>query len=455
MAIPKLTLPARDRILLHLADFGRVRGEGSYPPGMTQDGIAKRTGLARAHVATTLKSLREDGLVEELRGRVPGEARRRKLYALSPSGLDYSRRLLSEIMELEVELRREGAEPVRTKLSGASFLLPRKPSLVELALAVDEEGVVSAAPDGSIIGLTGERAPEAAGTREEASLSGAGPEPRARPHPTPEELLSGLEAVPAEELPEGATPSAPLTQFGALLAGALALITAIMLGGWRAGIELRPDFVLIYFATLASIELVQLLSVDIPPQIRAELGLFTGVFMALYGGCLVLAPPLQSLLWVAQGALALLTGLLISPLGRERIFTTAGASAGAFMVLLGALGATRFGEAHMRLFSAIWIPVGLVFVALRLAPGRERLAARLRLPAALAAGQLPLALGLFLITRGLYAESIVELVVWVVIIYHLAPRRREEWDAALTATATMLSLVVVLTCLAVLSYLTA
>ncbi len=150
MAVPGLRfpLPARDRILLHLSDFSAPKGdEGGFPAGLTQDGIALRTGLGRAHVALALKSLREESLVEELKGRVAGEARRRKVYSLSAQGRDLAGRTIAVLMEQEISLVGAG-EPRKVRLSEAAFILQRKVPLVELALAVDEGAVLNVAPDG-------------------------------------------------------------------------------------------------------------------------------------------------------------------------------------------------------------------------------------------------------------------------------------------------------------------
>ncbi|MGQ9582326.1 MAG: hypothetical protein ACUVV6_02280 [Thermoplasmatota archaeon] len=480
-------MPAGDRVLLHLSEFGRQL-EGSYPSGMSQDGISARTGLGRAHVALALKSLREEGLVEELKGRVAGEARRRKLYALTDAGRARCRALLSAVMEMEVELRMGGGEPRRLRLSESSFLLPRKPSLVELALSVGEGGVLSVSADG-----TPPRAPRsgeggeerrAEGSEEEKRGGGAEagrraggliareggeaerPPPASTPRPSPEAILMEVPETPGEaplagrvgpEAHPGAPPEPPRVvwgRLGAVVAGALALVTALILVSGRIGPPLPWHFLLMYFTTLATIEIALLFARGIPSGVRAELGIFAGTFLALAGGILVLVPPIQSLLLMAQGALFLLSGLLLCPLPLGRGFQTAGASSGAFMIFAGVMGLVRIDEPLLRLFSTLWIPAGALFIAPRLLPARASLASRLRSAAEMSTGLFLLAVGLFLFAKGLYPEGFVELVVGAVIIYYTAPRERDVWDATFLVIATMIGLVVVLTTITALIYLT-
>ncbi len=471
---PRLPLPARDRVLLHLSEFGRPV-EGGYPPGISQCGIAERTDLGRAQVAMALKSLREEGLVEELKGRVAGEARRRKLYALTEAGRAHCRALLSTVMDSEVVLRREGEAPRRVKLSESSFLLPNKLSLVELALSIGEGGALSVGPNGALTrplrrdegeGVfradAGERA-ESGGAPGGAGYEGTKPPTHPRPSaepllgeiPTATEAPLAREGAPAPSPPPPPeSPSAVWRRLGAVVAGALALMAVLITLGLRLGMPLPPDFLLTYFVTLVMAELVMVGAYEIPASARAELGIFIGAFLALYGGVLFIAPPIQSLLWLAQGALLLSSGLLISPLTTARRFQTACASAGAFMVFVGSWGLLRLDGPLLRLFSGLWIPAGVLFITPRFIPARAPLSARLRAAAAMAAGSFLLALGLFLLTRGLYAEGFVELVVGGVAVFYAAPRGKGDWDAALAITSTMLSLMVVLTTITALFYFT-
>lgn len=74
-----------ERILLHLAEAG-FRGGPEAPLESSQQGLAKALRLRVSHTSRALKALIRDGLVAELTGRVAGEVRRRKVYALTASG---------------------------------------------------------------------------------------------------------------------------------------------------------------------------------------------------------------------------------------------------------------------------------------------------------------------------------------------------------------------------------
>jgi DNA-binding MarR family transcriptional regulator len=460
----RFPLPARDRILLHLSDFPAPTGnEGGFPAGLTQDGIAARTGLGRAHVALALKSLREESLVEELKGRVAGEARRRKVYALSPSGRELSKRTMAVILDQEITLV-SGDRTRKARLSESSFLLQRKIPLVELALAVDEGAILQLGPDGLPVQVREDETVDIAGGE-------AGEEISEPPHPAD---LAGPPAVPETLFPEAdsaapgltiagaslpsatplppapAPPSSPWVKRGQLAAVWIAALVLSILFIWLGNDldgPVEPDFLAMYFLVMVSLQAVLLGVKGIPANVRAELGVFIGAFLALYGGFLLMGPPFPSLLWFTEGMLLLSTGLLLAPLDSDRKFQTIGASAGAFMIIVSLQWLPIDGGPLLTLFLAMWVLVGGLLLAARVFPGRMNYTAQLKTAAGLAAAAFLLTIGGFLAARGLYAESFVELLVGVVIIYYIAPRKRDSWDRVLVSCTVILCVMVVLTTL--------
>ncbi len=465
MAVPGLRfpLPARDRIILHLSDFPAPTGEeGGFPAGLTQDGIAARTGLGRAHVALALKSLREEMLVEELKGRVAGEARRRKVYALSAQGRDLAGRTIAVIMDQEVSVVR-GSEARRARLSEASFLLQRKIPLVELALAVDEGAVLNVAPDGRPVELLEEEAAETAGEEPAGDLAGATPSAPAGLMAAPETLFpdmepaasgmtSGIPAAPAAQpLPLAPVPVVlPWVKRGQLAAAwiaALVLSVVFIFLGFELDESPEPDFLAMYFLVMVSLQTVLLGVKRIPAGVRAEMGVFLGAFLALYGGFLLLGPPFPSLLWFTEGMLLLSTGLLLAPLDNDRRFQTIGAGAGVFIIIACIQWLRVDGGPVLTIFLVLWMWVGALLLAARLFPRRISYTAHLKTAAGLAAAAFLLTIGGFLASRGLYAESFVEFLVGLVLIYYIAPRKREGWSGVLVACTVIMCIMVVLTTL--------
>jgi DNA-binding MarR family transcriptional regulator len=467
VAGPRFPLPARDRILIHLSDFPAPTGdEGGFPAALTQDGIAARTGLGRAHVALALKSLREEMLVEELKGRVAGEARRRKVYALSASGRELSKRILAVIMDQEISVV-SGDRARKARLSEASFILQRKVPLVELALAVDEGAILNLAPDGRPVQVLEEDAGALeGGDEEEESAPGAptAPEPRAPPafpetlyqeypeaQPVPVEQPPGPPAAPSHAT-AGAKASGPELspwvkrgQLAAVWIAALVLSVMFIWLGNDLDEAVEPDFLVMYFLVMVSLQAVLLGVKGIPANVRAELGVFLGAFLALYGGFLLLGPPFPSLLWFTEGMLLLSTGLLLASLDNDRKFQTIGAGAGAFIIIVCRQWLPVDGGPMLTLFLVLWMLVGALLLAARLFPGRISYTAHLKIAAGLAAATFLLTIGAFLALRGLFAESFVELLVGLVIIYYIAPRKRESWSWVLVTCTVIMCVMVALT----------
>jgi hypothetical protein len=465
MAVPGLRfpLPARDRILLHLSDFPAPTGdEGAFPAGLTQDGIALRTGLGRAHVALALKSLREEMLVDELKGRVAGEARRRKVYALSARGRELAGRTLAVVMEQEVSVV-AGNETRRTRLSEASFLLQRKIPLVELALAVDEGAVLVLAPDGRPVQVLEEELAEDIGesqAEEAVPLAGL-----ARPAPVPETLFPEAEPASGPIPPAPAAPAAqapatpPLSvvpvvlpwvrrgQLAAVWIAALVVSSAFIWLGNDLGEAPAIDFLVLYFLVMVSLQTVLLGVKPIPANVRSELGVFLGAFLALYGGFLLMGPPFPSLLWFTEGVLLLCTGLLLAPLENDRRFQTIGAATGAFIIIVCLQWWGVDGGPVLALFLMMWILVGAILIAARVFPHRISYTAHLKTSAGLAAAAFLMTIGGFLASRGLWAESFVEFLVGAVIVYYIAPRKRAGWSLVLVASTVIMCIMVVLTTL--------
>jgi len=93
-----------ERILVHLSGFLRHADAYECPVEMTQDGIATALALSRAHVALELKRLKSTGKVGERMAHVTNARSRRKVYELTPSGQEASRRMRDHARTRTVEL---------------------------------------------------------------------------------------------------------------------------------------------------------------------------------------------------------------------------------------------------------------------------------------------------------------------------------------------------------------
>jgi tetratricopeptide (TPR) repeat protein/DNA-binding MarR family transcriptional regulator len=75
-----------NRVLIHLSCLSRHREDFVCPQEMTQDGIASRLGISRAHVALELKRLEKRSQVEYRLAHVVRAKSRRKVYTLTSAG---------------------------------------------------------------------------------------------------------------------------------------------------------------------------------------------------------------------------------------------------------------------------------------------------------------------------------------------------------------------------------
>lgn len=74
------------RVLIHLSCYSKHSEDYVCPPEMTQDGMALKLGISRAHAALELKRLKERNQVEHRLAHVNGAKSRRKVYSLTMTG---------------------------------------------------------------------------------------------------------------------------------------------------------------------------------------------------------------------------------------------------------------------------------------------------------------------------------------------------------------------------------
>src|SRR2546426_2710946 len=79
-------LTAKERILIHLADFAKYEGVAEVPPEMGQEGVAHAAAIYVQHVRQFVGPLLKEGLVRERTAHVKGHRRRLKGYDLTDRG---------------------------------------------------------------------------------------------------------------------------------------------------------------------------------------------------------------------------------------------------------------------------------------------------------------------------------------------------------------------------------
>jgi predicted transcriptional regulator len=115
MALRELTV--RERILLHLFDFNRFSDQYEAPLEVTQEGIARTTGIRVHHVSQYIRPLISDAMVDERTSHIRRKARKRKVYFLTAKGRFQAASLRSSLLEEDVPLRSVGEEIQELPLS--------------------------------------------------------------------------------------------------------------------------------------------------------------------------------------------------------------------------------------------------------------------------------------------------------------------------------------------------
>jgi len=125
---PRITV--KEKILVHLLDFGRFSEAVEVPVSMAQKGMAVIIGVPRSHIALTLGGMLEEDLVEVEKARVMGESRRQNTYRLTHIGHQkaiklkaYFEETVVEIMSGEKSMGLSSIYDIRKEYKNASLIL--------------------------------------------------------------------------------------------------------------------------------------------------------------------------------------------------------------------------------------------------------------------------------------------------------------------------------------------
>src|SRR6266568_365880 len=103
--VPVVRLTAKERILIHLADYAKYADVVEVTPEMGQEGIAAAAGIYVQHVRQFLDPLLKEGLVRERTAHVKGHRRRLKVYDLTDSGRLSASRLREQVRGEPIRVR--------------------------------------------------------------------------------------------------------------------------------------------------------------------------------------------------------------------------------------------------------------------------------------------------------------------------------------------------------------
>lgn len=134
----------KERILLHLIEYTKYVDEVEVPSAITQEGIARETGIDVPHFTQYVRPLIQEGLVRERTAHVKGVRRRRKVYDLTDtgklSGVRLRDKLKSEVLRVrdQKEVREASVSQILKEMSS-------KVSVLDVFRQVMETGIVDLA----------------------------------------------------------------------------------------------------------------------------------------------------------------------------------------------------------------------------------------------------------------------------------------------------------------------
>lgn len=133
-------MTVRDRILIHLTDRPAPETAHQVADVLTQAGLARAAGIEQRHVAQYVRPLMAAGLIVERTVHVEGSRQRKKAYFLTPTGKGEAGRLRGSGLSQSVVLEAPDGTRLTMTLGEATRGPLRHIPLLELLLAVEEEG---------------------------------------------------------------------------------------------------------------------------------------------------------------------------------------------------------------------------------------------------------------------------------------------------------------------------
>ncbi len=147
--VPVVRLTAKERILIHLADYAKYADVVEVTPEIGQEGIAHAADIYVQHVRQFLDPLLKEGLVRERTAHVKGHRRRLKVYDLTDSGRLSASRLREQVRGERIRVR--DATGVRETTVGEVVReASGKITIASLMRAAGEEEVVDLSALGAV-----------------------------------------------------------------------------------------------------------------------------------------------------------------------------------------------------------------------------------------------------------------------------------------------------------------
>ncbi|UCH88121.1 MAG: tetratricopeptide repeat protein [Thermoplasmata archaeon] len=134
------SLTIEKKILLHIQNNMKYEQQFEVPFSITQEGIAESIGIRRDNVPRAVKTLRETGMIYEKVTRVEHVKRKRKVYFLTPKGMEYTQKIQRQILESRIKYTTSTGEVKNITIADLKNSLEFQMGLLELIKYITPEG---------------------------------------------------------------------------------------------------------------------------------------------------------------------------------------------------------------------------------------------------------------------------------------------------------------------------
>lgn len=135
-----ISLTIEKKILMHLSSLMKYEQQFEVPFSLTQEGIAESIGIRRDNIPRAVKTLRETGLIYEKVTRVEHVKRKRKVYFLTPKGIEYTQKIQRQISSSRIKYETSTGEIKDITIGDLKNSLEFNMSLIELIKHITPEG---------------------------------------------------------------------------------------------------------------------------------------------------------------------------------------------------------------------------------------------------------------------------------------------------------------------------
>jgi tetratricopeptide (TPR) repeat protein/DNA-binding PadR family transcriptional regulator len=131
-------LTVKERVFLHLLFQQRFVMDSDSPKTVTQEGVAKAVDVGRNNVAKVLVEMGKDGLVDTYTKHVKGLPSVRKVYFLTPKGLEDAKHIKQALEATVVEVIDLQGNHHQDEIGRLGNYLPKRYDLLELVIGISQ-----------------------------------------------------------------------------------------------------------------------------------------------------------------------------------------------------------------------------------------------------------------------------------------------------------------------------